>query len=129
MNNNFIYPELSKKVVDAYYNVCKALPFGMLEEVYQRAMCIELRDKDLNIDEQKPLNVKYKGHDVGFYRPDIIVEDKIILELKAVESLTPLYSAQLINYLTITGKPIGYLLNFGENRRFVRLSNPNLHNS
>ena len=126
MNQNLLYPELSKTVIDAFYEVCKALPSGMLEEVYQRALVVELKQQGKNVEEQKPLTVTYKGTDVGFYIPDMIVDGKIILELKAVESLTKANSAQLINYLAITGLEIGYLLNFGEHRRFVRLANPNL---
>lgn len=126
MNQNLLYPELSKTIIDAFYEVCNALPAGMLEEVYQRALVVELKKHGKMVDEQKPLTVTYKGVDVGFYRPDKIVDGKIILELKAVDSLTKTHSAQLINYLAITGLDIGYLLNFGENRRFVRLANPNL---
>ena len=126
MNQNLLYPELSKTVIDAFYEVCKALPSGMLEEVYQRALVVELKQQGKKVEEQKPLTVTYKGTDVGFYRPDMIVDGKIILELKALESLTKANSAQLINYLAITGLEIGYLLNFGEHRRFVRLANPNL---
>ena len=126
MNQNLLYPELSKTVIDAFYEVCKALPSGMLEEVYQRALVVELKQQGKNVEEQKPLTVTYKGTDVGFYRPDMIVDGKMILELKAVESLTKANSAQLINYLAITGLEIGYLLNFGKHRRFVRLANPNL---
>ena len=126
MNKSFLYPELSKIIVDAYYEVCKGLQAGMLEEVYQKALVMELRSSGRVAEEQRPLTVTYKGVEVGFYKPDIIVDNKIIIELKAADSLSPKHSAQLINYLSITGLQIGYLLNFGLNRRFVRLANPNL---
>ncbi len=126
MDSSYLYPELSKSIIDAFYEVCKVLPPGMLEEVYQRALCLELRSKQRNISEQKTFTVAYKGTEIGYYKPDIIVDDKIIIELKAVETLNTKHSAQLINYLTITGMKIGYLLNFGSNRRFVRLANPNI---
>jgi GxxExxY protein len=92
-----------------------------LESVYEGALCIELDELGVPYIRQKHLNVIYKGHNIGDFVADIIVDDKIVLELKAVSKLVPAHSAQLINYLTLTGCRIGLLLNFGEGRDYKRV--------
>ena len=116
-----LYEDLSKKILNAYFNVLKILGTGYLESVYENALCIELDELDIPYERQKHLNVVYKGHDIGDFIADIIVDNKIILELKAVSQLNAAHSAQLINYLTITNYKVGLLLNFGENRDFKRV--------
>jgi len=116
-----LYEELSGKILKAYFAVLKNLGTGYLESVYEGALCIELDELGVPYIRQKHLNVIYKGHNIGDFVADIIVDDKIVLELKAVSKLVPAHSAQLINYLTITGCRIGLLLNFGEGRDYKRV--------
>lgn len=117
-----IYEELSKKVLKAYFNVLRNLGTGYLESVYENALCIELDELGVAYERQKHLEVVYKGYNIGEFVADVIVDDKIILELKAVSKLVPAHSAQLINYLTITKLKVGLLLNFGEGRDYKRLN-------
>ena len=98
-----LYEELSGKVLKAYFNVLRNLGTGYLESVYERALCIELDELGVPYVRQKHLSVIYKGQNIGEFVADIVVDDKIVLELKAVSKLVPAHSAQLINYLTITG--------------------------
>ena len=116
-----MYEELSGKILNAYFNVLKILGTGYLDSVYENAMCIELDELGIPYVRQKQLSVVYKGRLIGEFVADIVVDDKIILELKAVSKLVPAHSAQLINYLTITKLKVGLLLNFGEGRDYKRV--------
>lgn len=116
-----MYEELSGKILNAYFNVLKILGTGYLESVYENAMCIELDELGITYVRQKHLNVVYKERLIGEFVADIVVDDKIILELKSVSKLVPAHSAQLINYLTITKLKVGLLLNFGEGRDYKRV--------
>ena len=116
-----IYEELSGKILKAYFAVLKNLGTGYLESVYESALCIELDELGVPYVRQKHLNVIYKGQIIGEFVADIVVDNKIVVELKAVSKLVPAHSAQLINYLAITGLPIGLLLNFGEGRDYKRV--------
>ncbi|MBR2102574.1 MAG: GxxExxY protein [Prevotella sp.] len=116
-----LYQDISNKVLGAYYQVLRNLTTGLAESVYLNALCIELDEAGLSFERQKQLVVYYKGHVVGNFVADIVVESKIILELKVVSKLVPAHAAQLLNYLSITGFKVGYLLNFGESREYKRL--------
>ncbi len=108
-----VHEELTKEIISAFYEVHKVLGFGFLEQVYQNALYKELLHRNLKCECQKELNVYYKQEIVGTYRTDIIVEDKVILELKAVSTLRLEHEWQLVNYLKGTGLKVGLLLNFG----------------
>ena len=108
-----LYEEISKEILGAYYDVYNNLGFGFLEQVYQNAMFKELTKRGLFCDCQKHLDVVYKNEVVGHYVPDIIVENKIILELKALSEINGEHEAQILNYLKATGIEIGFLMNFG----------------
>jgi GxxExxY protein len=116
-----LYEELSGNILKAYFNVLNVLGTGYLESVYENALCIELDELGIKYERQKHLDVIYKGHNIGEFIADVVVDDKIILELKAVSQLVPAHSAQLINYLTITKFKVGLLLNFGEGRDYKRV--------
>ena len=120
-----IYEDLSNKVLEAYFNVFRHLTRGLLESVYENALCIEFDEMGIPYERQKHLSIYYKGRIVGDFIPDIVVDNKIILELKSIPILTPANTAQLINYLNITQFKVGYLLNFGEGRDYKRVLNNN----
>lgn len=98
-----------------------SLGFGFLEKVYEKALLIELEELGLDVEPQKQINVYYKHKLVGSYFADIIVEEKVILELKATEFLLSSHSSQLYNYLKSTEIELGLILNFGEKPEFKRI--------
>jgi GxxExxY protein len=104
--------ELTYKINGAVFEVNRVLGAGFLEKVYENALLLELRKQGLKAEGQVPISVFYGGEVVGEYAADILVEDKVILELKAVEKIQKIYVAQLLNYLKATGKKIGLLINF-----------------
>lgn len=115
-----LHKEITDLILKSFFNVYNTLGFGFLEKVYENAMLIELQSFNLDCTKQKPVEVFYKQKKVGDYFADIIVENKVIVELKAVEFLIPEHEAQLINYLKATRIEVGLLLNFGKNAQFKR---------
>lgn len=117
-----LHEELSHKILRACFEVSNELGIGFLESVYEKALLIALRQKGLNADSQISLAVKFREIVVGEFFVDILVEKKILLELKAATALTKEHQAQIINYLKATGVEVGMLINFGnpklEYRRF-----------
>jgi len=109
-----IHQELTAKIIECAYKVHNTLGFGFLESVYQNALLIELLKAGLRAEKEKKIQVYYDTQLVGDYMVDIIVEDKVILELKSVKELHPAHSAQLVNYLKATGIEVGLLINFGD---------------
>jgi GxxExxY protein len=112
----YIFKDLSFQIIAAVIEVHKILGFGFLENVYEKALVIELRSRGLAAETQKELKVTYKGEVVGSYFADVVVNDEIILELKSVEHLTNIHKAQLLNYLKGTGVRLGLLINFGKEK-------------
>lgn len=115
-----IHQELSSEVIKCFYRVYNKLGYGFLEKVYENAFYHELLNQGISCKKQVPVTVMYDGIAVGDYYADIIVEDKIILELKAAESLREEHELQLINYLKATRIEIGLLLNFGKEPQIRR---------
>ncbi|MBI2957109.1 MAG: GxxExxY protein [Acidobacteria bacterium] len=119
------YPEaeLTEKILAAAFKVQNVLGCGFLEKVDENALVVELSRQQLRTQQQKPLQVRYEGAIVGEYTADLVVEDRVIVECKAVTQLDPVHEAQLLNYLKATGIRVGLLLNFGrpklQYRRFV----------
>ena len=115
--------EITYKINGAVFEVIRVLGAGFLEKVYENALLIELLKRGLKAESQVPLKVSYKGEVVGEYVVDILVEDAVILELKAVEQIQKIHEAQLLNYLKATGVNIELLINFkypkAEIKRFV----------
>ena len=111
---NYLHSELSGKILKAFYNVYNTLGFGFLEKVYENSMMVELKKLGLKCRQQQHIDVFYDEIKVGDYFADIVVEDKIIIELKAAEALAPEHEAQLVNYLRATDVEVGLLLNFGK---------------
>lgn len=116
----YLQQDLTDKVIKAFYKVYNTLGFGFLEKVYQNALFIELRKLDLKCETQKQIKVNYEGYEVGEYYPDIIVNDVLILELKATETIIEEHELQLINYLKATEIEVGLLLNFGKKPEIKR---------
>ena len=109
--------ELIKVVINKTYEVRSHLVAGYLESVYKKALLIELREAGLEVEDEVELPVLYKGHVIGDFRADIIVEGSVIIELKAVAHLLPAHEIQLVNYLTIAKIDNGLLINFGAAER------------
>jgi GxxExxY protein len=105
--------DFTQKIIGCAYKVHNALGPGFLEKVYENALRIELEKLGLNIKQQEPLNVTYEGQVVGEYYADLWVDGRVVIELKAVQTLTQRHEVQLVNYLTATGIDGGLLLNFG----------------
>ncbi len=111
--NDLKHSEITEKIIGASYKVHNTLGYGFLEKVYQNSLSIELRSLDLEVDVEKPIKVVYNGEIVGNYVADIVVEDKVIVEIKAVKELSGIHEVQLVNYLKATGIEVGLLINFG----------------
>jgi GxxExxY protein len=105
--------ELAKVVLEAGKEVVDELGWGFLESVYQKALLIALHQKGIEAKGQVPLKVKFRGYAVGEYFADILVDGKVIVEVKALRTLAPEHVAQVLNYLKATGMDCGLLLNFG----------------
>ena len=114
------YDSLTELIISCAFKVGNQLGSGFLEKVYENALVIELRKASLRVDQQSPIKVKYDGQVIGEYFADILVEDEIVLELKAVKSFENIHFVQCQNYLKATGKRLGLLINFGEERVNVR---------
>jgi hypothetical protein len=120
MNVDILYKEETDSIIAAFYEVYNALGYGFLERVYQNALFQELTRRGFRCEAQYRIDVFYKGNKVGEYYADILVNERIILELKATESICPEHEAQLVNYLKATRMEVGLLLNFGKKPQFVR---------
>jgi GxxExxY protein len=103
-----------------FFQVYNALGYGFLEKVYENALTYELRKQDYQVLQQVPIKVRYDGIIVGDYYADLLVNDSVILELKAVERIAAEHEAQLLNYLRATEIDVGLLLNFGPKPQVVR---------
>lgn len=108
------YAELTEKIIGAAYTVHNELGGGFIEKVYENALVIELSERGIDACQQPQTSVSYRGRLVGEFNPDLIVEDKILVEVKAVRTLTHEYDQKLIHYLKATGLQVGLLINFGE---------------
>lgn len=108
-----LHDEITSKILEASFEVVNELGAGFLESVYEKAMMVALAQKGMNVRSQVRLNVKFRGVIVGEFCADLLVDEKIIVEIKAVRSLMPEHKAQVINYLKATGIEVGLLINFG----------------
>ncbi len=107
------HADVTDKVLKAFFKVYNALGYGFAERVYENALAIELRKSGLKVEKQRNITVYYEGETVGEYVADVVVNDAVMLELKAVRTLTEEHEAQLLNYLKATPVEVGLLLNFG----------------
>lgn len=118
---SLLHHSITDTILKVYYEVYNELGHGFLEKVYQNAMYFELKERGLKVESQKQIKVYFKRQLVGEYYSDLLVEDKVIVELKASELLMNAHVAQIINYLKATPIEVGLLLNFGEEPEFKRL--------
>jgi len=114
------YQGLTEGIIGCAYRVYNRMGFGFLESVYEKCLLIELRKAGLDARPQQAITVRYEGEVVGEFTADIVVEDTIIVELKSVRRLSLAHEVQIVNYLVATGKPVGLLLNFGEQKVEVK---------
>ena len=121
------HQELTHSIIGCAFEVINDLGSGFLESVYEKAMMIALSDAGISVEAQKPVRVCFRGKPVGDFCADLLIEDNVIVELKAVKALTPEPQAQIINYLNATGIEVGLFINFGnpklEYKRFTRSKN------
>ena len=118
---NLLHKSITDGILKAYYNVYNELGFGFLEKVYQNAMYLELKSLGYKVEAQKQIKVYFKNQLVGEYYADLLIDDMVIVELKAIELLMNVHTAQIMNYLKATSIEVGMLLNFGEEPEFKRL--------
>jgi GxxExxY protein len=114
----------ARAIISAFYETYNALGYGYLESVYRNALAMELRDRGMDARAEMPIRVFYKERPVGDFRTDIIVDGRVIVELKAGSVLGPTDKRQLINYLKATSIDVGLLLHYGPNPKFQRLVSP-----
>ena len=125
------YTDLTEHIIGAFYTVYNALGYGFLEKVYENALALELTAVGHQIEKQHPIQVFYREHLVGKYFADLVVDDKVIVEIKAARQLLKEHEAQLLNYLKATPYEVGLLLNFGpqpqlKRKAFDNARKPNL---
>jgi GxxExxY protein len=117
-----LYEDLTKKILEACFEVSKELGIGFIESVYEKALLVALEQKGLKVENQVPLKVRFRGVVVGEFYADLLVEKKVLVELKAVSSFAGEHFARILNYLKATDIEVGLIVNFGnpklEYRRF-----------
>ncbi len=120
--NDLLERELSSQVVSALFEVHRGMGPGLLESVYESALVVELSDKGFQVERQRQYKAFYKGRLVGEYFADMVVEGKIIMEVKSVLGLNEAMKFQLLNYMRLSGVRVGYLVNFrGARLEYIRL--------
>ena len=117
------HSEVTDAIIRSFYEVYNELGPGFLESVYQKAMVVVIREAGLSVETEYDLPVSFRGQIIGQFRADLLVERKVIIELKAARNIERVFEAQVINYLKASGREVGLLLNFGpkaESKRLVR---------
>ena len=110
----YLYKDLTSIIIKAFYKVYNTLGYGFLEKVYENAMRVEIMKSGLNVDQQKNIKVYYESEQVGDYYADLLVNDLVIIELKAADAICEEHESQLLNYLKAADIEVGLLLNFGK---------------
>lgn len=127
MIDQYLHAEITRKVIGCAMKVHATLGNGFQEVIYQRSLAIEMHDSGLNFAREIEMPLFYKDNEVGTRRADFLVEQKVLVELKAITEITPVHHAQIINYLNVYKLNIGLLINFGEKslvyKRFIKSEN------
>ena len=127
-NNKFLYQELTGKIIHCCIDVHKELGCGFLEKVYQEALAIVFKEEGIDFEREKHLPIQFRGTTLQCdYIADFVVDNKVILELKALAHLEPLFEAQVINYLRATGLQVALLINFGQKELQVKRIAANIY--
>jgi len=116
VSNNFKHKDITSQILSAAFEVHNTLGCGFLEKVYENALLYELKQRGLKVETQKEIKVYYKKTEVGIYLADMIVEKKVIIELKVSEAISNIHEAQLLNYLKASSYEVGLILNFAKTR-------------
>jgi GxxExxY protein len=119
--HRYAHSELTESIIGTFYEVYNELGFGFVDPVYEIAMCIALRSKGLTVERQCPVPVWFRGQQIGNFCADLVVNQSVILELKAARALEPSHISQLLNYLRATTIEVGLVLNFGPRPSVRRL--------
>ena len=119
--SKYKYEEITRQIINAAHTVHNELGYGFLEKVYHNSLVIELRKRSFFVEPEKPINVKYDNQPVGEYFADIVVDNKVIVEVKATDKYNPLFEAQLLNYLKAAGLEVGLIVNFGSSVQVKRM--------
>lgn len=114
------YNEITNKILKSAVDVHKSLGPGFVEKIYQRALAVELRSNKLNFEREKELKIIYKNIDLGFEKVDFVVEEKVLVELKAVSEILDLHIAQILSYLKASKIEVGLILNFAKRRLEIK---------
>ncbi len=117
---NYLYSDLTEKILQCVHDIHKKLGYGFMEKVYENALTIVLQKAGLMAIQQAPISVMFEGHVVGEYIADILVDNKVVIELKAVAELSSIHEVQLVNYLKASGLRVGLLINFGPKLKIMR---------
>ncbi|MEI6205533.1 MAG: GxxExxY protein [Desulfuromonadales bacterium] len=129
-DKELMHESVTKSIIGCAFEVINELGVGFLESVYEKALLLALQQKGLSAISQHPVKVIFRGECVGDFYVDIFVEEKVIVELKAVKAIAPEHQAQIINYLNATGVEVGLIINFGspklEYKRFTRKAKLNM---
>jgi GxxExxY protein len=112
------FSKVTERIIGCAIEVHRQLGPGLLEGTYEAALCIELQNGGIDFTRQPIFPVVYKGHPIGEYRPDLIIGDAVVVEIKSVERFDPIFESQVLTYLRVTGKRVGLLMNF--NSRLLR---------
>lgn len=107
-----LHEDLTRRVIGCAHRLYNAVGSGFCESVYERGMAVELLEEKLAFEMEPPVPLVHRGRNIGFYRPDFIIEDILIVELKALECVLKCHEAQLLNYLRVSGRELGLLVNF-----------------
>ena len=117
------HKDVTEKIIQCFYEVLNELGCGFLESVYQNALYLSLREAGFHVEAQKEINVYFRGQIVGMFKPDLIVNETVIIEIKAIKALNESHASQLLNYLKATEMEIGFLINYGLEFEFKRFAN------
>jgi len=115
-----LHAETTEAIIKSFYHVYNTLGCGFLEKVYENSMRVSLRKSGYAVQQQFPIDVTFEEENVGEYFADLLIDNKVVIELKAAQAISPDNEAQLLNYLKATGHQVGLLLNFGPKAEFRR---------
>ena len=115
------HDDLTQKIIGVFYEVYNELGAGFVESVYREAMRLALRQSNLKVETEVPIQVRFRGEVVGVFRADLVVNDTVLIELKATEGIIREHEAQTLHYLRATNIEVALLMNFGPRPRFKRL--------